>query len=90
MGGTIQIKGDDDDNLQIVLHYQSQLGNSCTGDVTGTGKLKSGSEKIIMETSSGCKITLEFTGTLVSVQESADCKSYHGTDCSFDGVYFKQ
>jgi hypothetical protein len=87
-GGTLQITGDRDDNLQIYLSFKSESGN-CSGEIDGTGAVK-GTDKIVMRTSGGCKITLDVSGTIISVSESGSCSSYHGESCTFDGLYSKQ
>ncbi len=87
-GGTLSVKGDDDNDLQITLNFQSTSGD-CSGEIFGTGKATQ-TGKVIMKTNDGCKLTLDFSETFVDVEESISCKSYHGTNCTFEGFYFKE
>jgi hypothetical protein len=88
-GGTIQVKGNNNYDLQITLKFQSSTDYTCSGEVSGTGTA-SGTDKIIMITNSGNRIVLTFTGTIVDVEESSGSKSSHGSCFSYDGFYFRQ
>jgi len=88
-GGSILVQGDDNSNLQITLKYQSQSGDYCYGEISGTGAVK-GTDELVMTTNEGCKIRIDFSGTLALVKESTSCAIYHGEKCTFDGYYYKQ
>ena len=91
-GGKLQISGTSNDNLEVVLHFESKTGTSCSGDITGTAYLNVGSKEIVVSTANGCELTLEESSNNDGfvVTESGDCGAYHGANCNFGGMYFKQ
>ncbi|HET6991302.1 MAG TPA: hypothetical protein VFJ43_08270, partial [Bacteroidia bacterium] len=86
-GGIISITGSGNE-LKIDLKYNLETADKCKGEIAGTG-IPLNDSIISMTTDEGCNLKLNFRSRYtIAVEESGDCKSYHGKHCLFDGVYY--
>jgi hypothetical protein len=88
-GGKLNIE-ESGSELKINLQYNLGTDEKCQGEISGTGTIVNDST-VSMTTSDGCILKLNFRSRYtISLEESGDCKSYHGKHCLFDGVYYGQ
>lgn len=89
-GAVITVSGNSDQHLTVTIVYDFKQGDDCKGEISGDGK-RVEDEEVLAQTFHGCELTLDYNGSnSITVKESKKCKSMHGKNCSFDGVYRKR
>ena len=80
--------GKNSSEIQFFIHFEKDNGN-CTGELKGSARFIS--EKVAQYNESGnpCTIQLSFTGSRVTMKETAGCGTYRDIRCFFEGSFRK-
>lgn len=79
-----------DEYLFFVYFENGNEEDACGGELRGVMKMTSDKSGIYQGNTDPCKLSFNFSGSRVSVQETGSCGNYRGIKCFFNDTYIKR